>query len=244
MQLIDNTLEYLRDKRFLGTLRTWLTSFTILIVFCILELTLTPVIRPFNGLDPRISHPFSQETVSSFACFVLTIVIPLLVIGIKERFDLHRANTIGLSFVLSMSFNLILIEVVKNLIGKPRPDFMSRCGPIDDAKSPIIDVTACTLPPYGQWSLIDGLRAFPSGHLSASFGGLGFFALYLRHITKRNSMVLFPLIIACLIAFSRLKDYRHDIYDVSVGGLIGLLIGVWGWNHVDIESLGKPVLPV
>lgn len=250
MQVIHNIVAYLRDDRFHRTLRTWIASFVMLVIFCVLELMLFPVVRQFNPQDPRISHPYTEETVSSFACLVLVIVVPLMVVGVLERTDLHRVNTIGLSFVFSMSINLLVIEVLKNIIGKPRPDFMSRCGPV--ASVAITDVSACFLPPYGQWSLIDGLRSFPSGHLAASFGGLGFLSLYLRHLAKpgkKNSLPslclqVVPVVVAALIAFSRTRDFRHDIYDVTVGAALGTGVGIWGWKHVDVESLLKPVLPV
>jgi len=40
----------------------------------------------------------------------------------------------------------------------------------------------------------------------------------------RVLVILAPLIGAALIAISRLEDYRHDVFDVSVGSVLGLLV--------------------
>ena len=40
----------------------------------------------------------------------------------------------------------------------------------------------------------------------------------------RVLLALAPLIGATLIAISRCEDYRHDVYDVTVGSLLGLLV--------------------
>ena len=53
-------------------------------------------------------------------------------------------------------------------------------------------------------------------------------------------MVLAPLLGAALIAISRLEDYRHDVFDVVVGSLIGSVITYMTWRR-HYPSLGSPV---
>nr|GEY42840.1 putative lipid phosphate phosphatase 3, chloroplastic [Tanacetum cinerariifolium] len=83
----------------------------------------------------------------------------------------------------------------------------------------------------GKDSLIrDGHKSFPSGHTSLSFAGLIFLALYLAgklkvfdhrgHVAKL-CVILLPLLMASLVAVSRVDDYRHHWQDISVGGLLG-----------------------
>jgi len=81
--------------------------------------------------------------------------------------------------------------------------------------------------------LHDGWRSFPSGHSSFAFSGLGYLALFLAgqiHLFRpradlaRMLFVLAPLIGAALIAISRCEDYRHDVYDVTVGSILGFLV--------------------
>ena len=52
-------------------------------------------------------------------------------------------------------------------------------------------------------------------------------------------MVLAPLLAAALIAISRLEDYRHDVFDVVVGSLIGATITYMTWRR-HYPSLGSP----
>ena len=43
--------------------------------------------------------------------------------------------------------------------------------------------------------------------------------------------VLAPLIGAVLIAISRMEDYRHDVFDVAVGSLLGLSIAYLSYRR-------------
>ena len=81
--------------------------------------------------------------------------------------------------------------------------------------------------------LHDGWRSFPSGHSSFSFSSLGYLGMFLAsqlHVFRprgdlaRLLLALSPLIGAILIAISRCEDYRHDVYDVTIGSLLGLLV--------------------
>lgn len=64
-----------------------------------------------------------------------------------------------------------------------------------------------------------------------SFAGLSFLALYLAgkikvfdhrgHVAKL-CVIFLPLLMASLVAVSRVDDYRHHWQDVSVGGLLGM----------------------
>jgi len=81
--------------------------------------------------------------------------------------------------------------------------------------------------------LHDGWRSFPSGHSSFAFSGLGYLALFLAgqcHVFRprtdlaRVLLALAPLLGAALIAISRCEDYRHDVYDVTTGSLLGILV--------------------
>ena len=47
----------------------------------------------------------------------------------------------------------------------------------------------------------------------------------------RVIIALVPLVAAALIAISRLEDYRHDVYDVTVGSLLGTLIAYFSYRR-------------
>ena len=47
----------------------------------------------------------------------------------------------------------------------------------------------------------------------------------------RGLLALAPLIGAILIAISRLEDYRHDVYDVTVGSVLGFLVAYFSYSR-------------
>lgn len=47
----------------------------------------------------------------------------------------------------------------------------------------------------------------------------------------RCLLAFFPLLCALMIAISRLDDYRHDVYDVTCGGLLGMLIAWFSYRR-------------
>lgn len=47
----------------------------------------------------------------------------------------------------------------------------------------------------------------------------------------RVLLALAPLVGAALIAISRLEDYRHDVYDVTVGSVLGMLVAYFSYSR-------------
>lgn len=47
----------------------------------------------------------------------------------------------------------------------------------------------------------------------------------------RVLLALAPLVGATLIAISRCEDYRHDVYDVTTGSLLGMLIAFFSYRR-------------
>lgn len=47
----------------------------------------------------------------------------------------------------------------------------------------------------------------------------------------RVLLALAPLIGAALIAISRLEDYRHDVYDVTVGSILGMIVAWFSYRR-------------
>jgi diacylglycerol diphosphate phosphatase/phosphatidate phosphatase len=112
---------------------------------------------------------------------------------------------------------LFITDVIKNAVGRPRPDLLSRCKPsLDTPAGKLVTLEVCTETDYH--TLHDGWRSFPSGHSSFSFSGLGFLALYFAgqmHVFRprtdlgRALIALAPLLGAAMIAISRCEDYRY-----------------------------------
>lgn len=69
-----------------------------------------------------------------------------------------------------------LTAVVKNSVGRPRPDLVARCKPKKGTpEHSLVTIEVCT--EESHHTLHDGWRSFPSGHSSLAFSGLGYLAL-------------------------------------------------------------------
>jgi membrane-associated phospholipid phosphatase len=168
----------------------------------------------FSLEDPSISYPLVADTVSItvvgiVACavpavviFILSLLIPSSTIEISSQGEgdtrslWHRrlwewhAGWLGLGFSLAGAF--FVTSGLKDVVGKPRPDFLARCDPdlsnvaayvvgglgLNKASAPILVNTGICQ--NTDISVVkDGFAAFPSGHSSFSWAGLLYLSLWL-----------------------------------------------------------------
>ena len=116
----------------------------------------------------------------------------------------------------SIFLTTFITDVVKNAVGRPRPDLISRCKPTPTTpQNVLVDISVCT--ETDPHTLQDGWRSFPSGHSSFAFSGLGFLALFFAgqmHVFRprtdliKSLLAVSPLLGAAMIAISRCEDYR------------------------------------
>lgn len=160
-----------------------------------------------------------NDTVSFLVCLgvIVFIVPPIQVLISFFGEDKENIFTIFLDSYLGYSVTFFVGTVVKMVTGKERPDFLDR-----------IKKTS------GQ-TLLEGRRSFPSGHTMMSFAGLFYLAYtsYKTIKTVRNSPikgiigylgVVMPFLLSSFVGYSRIADSRHDIVDVTVGAVMGLII--------------------
>lgn len=207
-----------------------------------------------------IQFPHAEvERVSVSWLFVYAGAIPLAILvlwALLFRPGAHKAHVTILGFFISLILTSFVTDVVKNAVGRPRPDLIARCKPVSNSQydhwTALQSVAADTKPALQEkgapahalvtfeictetdhHTLHDGWRSFPSGHSSFAFSGLGYLALVLAgqcHVFRprtdlsRVLLALAPLLAAIMIAISRCEDYRHDVYDVTVGSLLGMLV--------------------
>ena len=156
----------------------------------------------FSLLDLSISYPYRESPKLSLGVFIfLAVILPIVVITLVSLFipsattvsghtptDARKrwrsrlwelnANLLGLG--VSLATSTIVFTGVKNLSGKPRPDFLARCDP------DVVSVAAHKVGGYGQdvsdlWVMVnggicqqpdkrwlnDGFRSFPSGYATS-----------------------------------------------------------------------------
>lgn len=182
------------------------------------------------------------QRVSSLQNILYAGVGPLVFIilwAILIRPGLHKAHVTILGLLISVFLTSLLTDIIKNAIGRPRPDLIARCKPRPGTSAhELLTISVCT--ETDHHTLHDGWRSFPSGHSSWAFSGLGYLALFLAgqlHVLRPHAdlarvvIVLAPLVGAALIAMSRLADYRHDVYDVICGSLLGISVAYFTYRR-------------
>ncbi|KAL8786633.1 MAG: hypothetical protein Q9213_002662 [Squamulea squamosa] len=136
----------------------------------------------------------------------------------------HKAHVSALGLLISLILTSFITDVIKNAVGRPRPDLLARCKPAKGTPAQqLVTIDVCTEKDHHV--LHDGWRSFPSGHT----GQLHVFLP--RTDLFRVLLALAPLIAAALIAISRCEDYRHDVYDVTVGSILGILIANFSYRR-------------
>jgi len=117
-------------------------------------------------------------------------------------FILHKFRSVGVNIVIGMIITYVMGEgIIKHAVGRARP-----CHRFDDGEQLI------NKPRY---------YSFPSGHSAASFCVVAVVTV------KCSALVWCPvLVLAVLIAFSRVYLRVHYLSDVIVGMLLGFICGL------------------
>ncbi|XP_046431791.1 phospholipid phosphatase 5 isoform X2 [Neodiprion pinetum] len=191
-------------------------------------------------------NPRTDSYVPTTVLWPLVFVFPIIVICLtflvtRDRIDFYQAT---LSVTLTLGLNGVITDVIKLIVGRPRPDYYWRCFP-DGAMNTEFDCN-------GDPALVrDGKKSFPSGHSSFAFASLGFISLYLagklhtftlagKGQAWKLCIFLIPLGIALSIALSRTCDYHHHWQDITVGSTIGILLTYLCYRHY-YPPLDSPV---
>ncbi|KAK2745173.1 hypothetical protein FQN55_006297 [Onygenales sp. PD_40] len=227
--------------------RSYAADYVSLIVIVVGWILIQLFVRPFHRMfsldNASIQFPHALiERVPVLWSIIYAGVIPLVVIALWAailRPEAHFAHVSILGLLVTLALTSFLTDIIKNAVGRPRPDFLSRCNPGKGTPEHVlvtIDVCGAT----DAHLLHEGWRSFPSGHSSFAFAGFGyltlFFAGQLHVFRPRTGLARFlfslsPLLGALMIAMSRLADYRHDVYDVTVGSLLGLGVAYFTYRR-------------
>ncbi|RKP14683.1 phosphatidic acid phosphatase type 2/haloperoxidase, partial [Piptocephalis cylindrospora] len=223
-----------------------------LLLAFILEPLIPAFKRHFSPVDPEISFPFAHSpAVPVISLFFLSYFVPfaaitLVALSFHRRWHHYHFAVQGL--LCSLAFTALITHVLKNTVGRPRPDLLARCQPQIPEPVPIlVDVSICQ--EQNEYLINDGFKSFPSGHSSYSFAGLGYLGFYLAGQVRllrahtppwKSLIVLLPFLMALLVAVSRISDYRHHWSDVLVGSAIGASCA-WYFYRRHFPAVGSPV---
>ncbi|KAF9189575.1 hypothetical protein BGZ51_009470 [Haplosporangium sp. Z 767] len=167
----------LRDpttRRSCSYLFDWVFCVILLILFFLLD-RVEPFHREFSVENPAIMYPYQEkERVPVWGLVLIAVVFPVILMAVvalgvrRSPYDLHNGI---LGLLLSILLTTMFMQVIKVTVGKHRPDFLSRCMPVQGGavlvKNPPLQlwtVAVCTQ--TDKHILRDGMRAFPSGHAS------------------------------------------------------------------------------
>ncbi|KAK4517055.1 uncharacterized protein ATC70_000383 [Mucor velutinosus] len=216
-----------------------------IIIFFGIDL-IDPFHREFSINDTSLMHKYTvNESVPVWLLVVIAIVAPILIIaaislGIRRSWLDFHSGVLGLAVALSLT--IMMTDIIKITVGRPRPDMLDRCQPPPGIENPplhLLNYTICTAD-HNTYEFKDGFKSFPSGHASFSFAGLGYLAFYLAgkmHLfdegghTYKSFVFCIPFLGALLISISRLHDYRHHWTDVFIGGIIGTAFAYFAYRQ-------------
>ena len=164
-------------------------------IFIVIALIVTSQIndaadRSFVTYDATISNvynatstiPFWLAIVLPLVCMVISLVVYEYVFYKRQSHFISLTSVVATGFHFFIDFcvaavvTALLTEVSKLLVGRYRPDWLSRCQPATNSTQPFVPVYG--LPPSSNPSclsdlpeekLIDGHKSFPSGHSSNAF---------------------------------------------------------------------------
>lgn len=137
-----------------------------------------PLFQEFSLLDVRIMYAHYPEAIviSPIWMLILTSIIIPVVMGFlisvsaiwkwpRRLWDFH-IYCLGLTGALAFQFMVVVL--LKNSTGRPRPDMLARCQPWSLTFPPpgtLANIIICT---NNNFVLLwDGFRSFPSGHASS-----------------------------------------------------------------------------
>ncbi|CAK1550804.1 unnamed protein product [Leptosia nina] len=139
----------------------------------------------FRCNDPDLSFPHRGDTMSISLVAAITVIVPFIIMWAVEA-ALHREDEYTLKkskiyesaqtsalmyrdYIYGAIVNLTIMEIVKCVVGSPRPTFFDLCEP-DKAStcndSEYVTSYTCTSTRYSRYLQIDASRSFPSAHTS------------------------------------------------------------------------------
>ncbi|KAL4443452.1 hypothetical protein ABPG75_011189 [Micractinium tetrahymenae] len=200
-----------------------------LLLFALMELVdpIEPVPRfIYHQSDAEIwrySRPSMHDSIPRWLVPCLSLLLPAAVMlgghlaGRIPRLEAHHACLMLLSCV-----------------GRPRPDFMSRCWPSGGEPVWASDGSPVCEEGVSHQVLKTGRRSFPSVHAAWTAAGLGFMSLWLSGslgcfaglgtAPAQLVLALSPLVLAAFVGITRLQVNRHHPEDVLAAQLLGLLM--------------------
>lgn len=204
--------------------------------------------------DPRISLPFTGDTISIGILLGGSIVLPLIVMWAAEwtchKSDSYRSLRPGCAgtrgkqiwawyghYTIGIVTVTCICDFAKILIGAPRPHFLDTCQPreTENCTDTYVQSYTCTNTNQPFWFVMDASKSFPSGHSALSMFTSVYLIWYVQNrLPRRATTSLFKpwmqWVILCwglVCSLTRISDNRHHWWDVLAGVLLGTIAGIY-----------------
>ncbi|CAH0402173.1 unnamed protein product [Chilo suppressalis] len=229
-------------------------SLRVILIFivCVLQMKVKPHMHHITESElTNYMRPRRDSYVPPWAMVVIIVIVPLIILSLSYILTGKHEDTVQslLAWTLALTINALITESTKLIVGRPRPDFFYRCFPT------------------GKWSfhcnsnmrdVIEGRKSFPSGHSSFAFCSMGYLSLWLcgklrvlswnRGEVLRILACLMPMMLATVVAISRVCDNHHHWEDITVGSVLGFASSYFCYrqyyNSLDSVLSGYPYITV
>lgn len=219
----------------------WLfAAFFCVVVPYVLE-GLNPYVRAQALDDPSVMHPHLPDIVPAPLLVGLSLFLPVVVFLTShchaiDSLTLLTFEAFMLGLVEANGLTVTVTNVLKLFVGRPRPHFAAVC-----VSYVVGSDSQCS---GNSLAVREARKSFPSGHSSLAFASAVYTSAYIssrvslgkctqqhRRIGRSQPpsawkmlLVLFPLLLASLVAASRTKDFHHNYDDIVAGSVIGSTI--------------------
>ena len=227
---------------------------TIALIFHFIDIK--PYQQGFFCGDHTLKYPYIEnQTIPSYICFIIWIVISLFTILTTQIISKSVSIRVVKDIILGAMCCVLLTDIAKYTVGKLRPHFLTLCNPDyndicfdeeayytnDDGEEFmnefyqkfVNETNVCSL--ENSDLLREARLSFLSGHASYSF----YFATFIIHFTNAHTqhlkwgkklvpfIQLLVLMLASWISLTRITDFYHHPADVFSGAIMGIAVAFY-----------------
>ncbi|KAM9354251.1 phospholipid phosphatase 2-like [Pholidichthys leucotaenia] len=216
----------------------------------ILTLRFRPHQRGIDCRDQSINYPYRRDTISHGTMAAVTISCTVVIITTGEAYlvkikHLHSNSPFNQylaalykvlgTFLFGAAVSTSLTDLAKFTIGRPRPNFMDVCKPIN-CNGYMLQIN-CTGNPR---NVTESRLSFYSGHSSFGMYCMLFLSLYIQARMQgkwtrlvRPTIQFLLIVFSLFVGYTRVSDNKHHPEDVIVGLLQGAVIAIFTVRYVS-----------
>lgn len=213
----------------------WLLVGLMAVLFVGVEYSVEPYVRYIPQVEiEELNYPLKDDTVPAWVIPLGGLLLPLLVFTayrVLWKCEAREFHDLILGSLMNVMLTACVTSTLKEMVGRPRPDYFRRCFP--DGVMEFNDSGYPLCHPVSESILREGRKSFPSGHSSWSMCTLSFLSFFLMgklqvfsgtQMFWKYVVSLLPFFVAVGVGVTRVNDYWHHWTDVAAGALIGLAI--------------------